>query len=72
MILRSALGMVDPRSTPTRLGLPSRRWGGFSYFYLLWRCSWLVSLASEQTVVTEFEGFETLFVRLWRKPKGTR
>jgi hypothetical protein len=53
MILRSELGMGDPKSTPIRLVRPSRRWGGSSWFYLLRRCSWLVNLASEQQCAAE-------------------
>lgn len=53
MILRSELGMEDPRLTPIRLALLLRRWGGFSCFYLLWRCSLLVFPASEETFVVE-------------------
>jgi hypothetical protein len=50
MILLSEVGIRAIRSTPTHLVLPLPRWGGLSYFYLLWRCSWLVFQANEQTV----------------------
>jgi hypothetical protein len=58
MILRLELGMEDPKSTPIPLVLPSRRWDGFSCCYLLWRCSSLVILSSEQ--LSEAEGLAGL------------